>query len=276
MRYVFVLLFWLPMLAEAQKLKLNEPDAETGRQRLESFPVNLKTAENMQMDVSLRAAGDSFFLQLTGTGAGTVNINDPVIFLLDNDSTVTIRSTRLQDYENKASGAAYRHEYPILQEDLEYLSRHNLQGVRKYSLQGFVDIFPDAKNASNLRMLSSTFLQELDRAQLLKTKPVMPSFPGGNAVWLAFLNRNLQPLPPLASGEKKTAVVQLELEADGSILRIGIVQSAGFDFDNELLRILSRMPRWKPALDRGNKVKATVRQQLEFYQEGTKISLRIS
>jgi TonB family protein len=277
MRQLLILLLLLPIAGEAQKLRQIDLDAGTGKQKLESFPVTIKTASDIRMDVSLSATDSAFFLQLAGTGVGasTVNIDDQVIFLLDNDSTVTIKSAALQDFENNPPVASYRHIYPISQEDLEYLSQHNIQGVRKYSVKGFDDIFPDDSNAANLKSLSAFFLQELDKAHLLKAKPVRPAFPGGMEVLLSFLNRNFKPAQPLPEGERKTAMIQFQVEPDGSIEQIAITQSAGAPYDNELLRILKRMPKWKPGRENGRQVRAVVTHQVEFYQQDSKVRLRL-
>jgi len=53
--------------------------------------------------------------------------------------------------------------------------------------------------------------------------------------------------------------------ADGSIDDMEIVQSGGLYFDNELLRVLKRMPKWKPAIENGKAVSATVTQPVTFY-----------
>ncbi len=87
-RFIFILLLF-PLAAGAQKLKLNEYNKDAKKWRLESFPVNLKSARDIEMDISLSYVDTSFLLQLKGSGIGAniVAVNDAVIFLFDNDST---------------------------------------------------------------------------------------------------------------------------------------------------------------------------------------------
>jgi TonB family protein len=235
---------------------------------MESFPVNLKSAPGIKMDVSLRSSGTSFFVELRGSGIGanTVDIDDQVIFLLENDSTVTVKSRTAQTYDYSKSTNTYKHEYWISLKDLEYLSKHNLQALRKYSSNKFDDIYLGEENADKVKALSALFINELKKSNVLQTKAplIPPGFPGGNEVLLNFLNRNLKPPPELQSGEKKLAVVQFLVKADGSINDFQIKQSAGLPFDNEVLRVLKRMPKWKPAMDNGKKVDAIVTQPVTF------------
>ncbi|HEU4903500.1 MAG TPA: energy transducer TonB [Flavisolibacter sp.] len=243
---------------------------------METVPVNLKTAADVKMNVALAANGSTFFLTLMGSGKGTntVDINNETVFVLDDDSTVTVKSVGVQGFESRNFVNTYKHDYTITQNDLAILSRHNLRRVRKYSMAEFADIVPDEKAAANLKALSAFFWQELKKANLLKLAQSEPAFPGGKDVWLAFLNRNLKAVQQWDYWEKKSGVVTFQVGADGSIDRIGMKESAGAIFDNELLRILKRMPKWKPAVENGSRVAALVTQRVTFYRQDKLIRVK--
>jgi TonB family protein len=261
--------------ATAQELKRDEFDPSSNRKQLETYPVNLKLSSGTRMDVSLLADGSLFFLQLAGSGAGTgtVDSSNAAILTLDNDSLVTIKSVALQGIESKDFVNTYKHAYAISQQDLERLSRHTVRMVRKYSMNEYTDIEPDENHAANLKTLSAFFLQELDKAHLLKVRRSAASFPGGMDVWRSFINRNIKITSLLNDGEEKAATVQFVVDADGSVRDIQIRQSAGLLLDTELLRILKRMPKWKPAVEGDKLESTTVLQPVRFYQNGT--SLRV-
>lgn len=274
--YWFFAFLFLPMGAKLQELKRNGIDSVPNRMVLETIPVNLKTAPGVRMDVALAANGSSFFLTLTGSGKGTntVDINNEAVFVLDDDSTVTVKSVAVQGFESRNFVNTYKHDYAITQNDLEILSRHNLRRVRKYSMSEFADIVPDENAAANLKTLSAFFWQELKKANLLKLAQSAPAFPGGKDVWLAFINRNLKAVQQWDYWEKKSGVFTFQVGADGSIDRIAIRESAGSIFDNELLRILKRMPRWKPAVENGSQVAALVTQRVTFYRQDKLIRMK--
>ncbi len=262
-----VLLLLVPLNALSQKLNINEYDKNTKKWRIETLPVNLKSTPNITMDLSFTSADTSFFLQLKGSGIGTntIDVNSQVIFFLDNESTVTAKSPSVQSLDYGNASPTYRHEYVLSFEDLEKLSRHNLKALRKYSLGGFDDINIDKDKSGKVRELSNLFIAEL-RKNVIPAKPTFlpPGFPGGNYVFLNFLNRNLKPITELLIGEQKTVVVQFLVTTDGSINNLLVKQSGGLSFDNELLRILKRMPKWKPALKNEKQIDSMVTKSITF------------
>lgn len=268
-------LLLFPLSLFAQKIKRSEYDPAKKTWHIESTPVNLKTAPGVKMDAALRWTGNACSLWLSGSGIGanTTMAGDRVIFLLDNDSTVTATSPSVQNVERGST--SYSHEYSLSPEDLDSLSRHNLQGLRKYSANGYDDVYLDKEAAPRLKETSLAFLTELKKASLLATKTasVKPAFPGGKQVLLNFLNRNIKAALPLTNAERKYAVVQFRVAADGSVDDLAIKHSAGDVFDNELLRILKRMPNWKPASQNGKTFEAIVTQPFTFLRTDGRLKI---
>ena len=91
-----------------------------------------------------------------------------------------------------------------------------------------------------------------------------PEFPGGKEAWLAFLSRHLQSPSDLEPGEKKTVMVRFYVDTDGSITNFAIVQSGGKQYDNEVIRVLKKMPKWKPAVQNGVPVSVSFTQPVTF------------
>jgi periplasmic protein TonB len=91
-----------------------------------------------------------------------------------------------------------------------------------------------------------------------------PEFPGGKEAWATFLSRYLQVPGELEAGERKTVVVKFQVSEEGVVTNFEIVQSAGKSFDNEVLRVLKRMPKWKPAIQNNHKVATSFTQPVTF------------
>lgn len=275
-RFFFFVAGMFPLGVRSQVAEQKKPDG-SANDRVETSSVNLKTSADAKLEASLRATDSTFLLTLAGSGVGTgtIDVNDEAVLVLDNDSAVHVKSIAFQGFESKDFINVYKHDYAISQKSLEALSRHNLRMVRKYTLSQFKDIYLDQQSTGNLRALSANFLQQLDRVHLLSPKPVsvMPAFPGGKDVFLSFLNRNLKVKPPFAEAQKE-ASVQFLVDADGSVSNIKIVQSAGAPYDEELLRILKRMPKWKPALDEGREVGIVVSQPLKFVRQDSIVRIQ--
>jgi len=93
---------------------------------------------------------------------------------------------------------------------------------------------------------------------------IQPQFPGGSQAWSAFLQRHLRVPEELKTGERKTVLIRFLVSADGSIANFEIVQSGGFAFDNEVIRVLKKMPKWKPAVQNGHTIALSFMQPVTF------------
>lgn len=96
----------------------------------------------------------------------------------------------------------------------------------------------------------------------------MPEFPGGVEAWTAFLGRHLQVPDELEAGERRTVQVKFWVDTDGSIGRFEVVKSAGAACDQEVIRVLKKMPKWKPALQNGHPIAITFTQPVTFQAFG--------
>jgi protein TonB len=91
-----------------------------------------------------------------------------------------------------------------------------------------------------------------------------PEFPGGVEAWRNFLSRHLQSPDELAPGERRTVQVQFMVNASGQVTDFNIVQSAGTSFDREVIRVLKKMPKWRPATQNGHEIAVSFVQPVTF------------
>lgn len=78
-----------------------------------------------------------------------------------------------------------------------------------------------------------------------------PEFPGGPEGLKRFLAKNLSTPSDLEDGEKKTVHIRFKVDKDGAVNTFEIITSGGNEFDNEVVRVCKKMPRWTPALQNG-------------------------
>lgn len=112
---------------------------------------------------------------------------------------------------------------------------------------------------------SSTILNN----PLSTTKPQVlpdrgPEFPGGQEAWVNFLRKNLIAPAELEIDQKKTVKVRFLVDADGSVTGFEIVETGGRSFDNEVIRVLKKMPKWKPAIQNGEPIAKAFVQPVTF------------
>lgn len=91
-----------------------------------------------------------------------------------------------------------------------------------------------------------------------------PQFPGGQAAWMRFLERFLQSPEEMEEGERRTVSVKFIVDEEGTITAFQVVQSGGAAFDNEVIRVLKKMPKWLPAIQNGKPAKVTFTQPVTF------------
>ena len=91
-----------------------------------------------------------------------------------------------------------------------------------------------------------------------------PEFPGGQQAWLNFLQKYLIAPEELEPGEKKNVAIRFQVSPEGIVTNFEIVHSAGGSFDNEVIRVLRKMPKWKPAIQNGQPVARAFTQPVTF------------
>lgn len=93
----------------------------------------------------------------------------------------------------------------------------------------------------------------------------MPEFPGGKDSLTAYIQRELK-YPQLAkeNGITGTVLVEFVVEKDGRVTN-GKVKIPLFpDCDEEALRVVMSMPRWKPAINLGKPVRCFYQVPVSF------------
>lgn len=78
----------------------------------------------------------------------------------------------------------------------------------------------------------------------------MPEFPGGKDAFMKFMLRHLRQPEDMEHGEKIVVKVKFVVDADGAIKALQILQSGG-KLDAEVMRVVAKMPRWKPGKQNG-------------------------
>lgn len=78
-----------------------------------------------------------------------------------------------------------------------------------------------------------------------------PEFPGGSEGLKRFMGRYLNTPEELEAGEKKVVKIRFKVDKDGTVNTFEIVTSGGSSFDNEVVKVCKKMPRWVPGIQNG-------------------------
>ena len=94
---------------------------------------------------------------------------------------------------------------------------------------------------------------------------VMPQFPGGKAELNKFLSKNLKyPVKAYDFNVQGTVVCRLTINEQGYVVSAWVVQSLSDECDQEALRVISKMPRWRAAKQNGEAVSFTYEMPISF------------
>jgi len=84
----------------------------------------------------------------------------------------------------------------------------------------------------------------------------MPTYPGGAAELVKFIGEKLQyPQEALADSAQGIVQVSFVVEKDGSTTEFEVLDEHHPALETEAVRVLQQMPKWKPATQKGTKVR---------------------
>lgn len=98
----------------------------------------------------------------------------------------------------------------------------------------------------------------------------MPEYPGGMSACIQFLNENIKyPKAAFEAQIEGRVIVTFVVNKDGSISKPEVVRSLEPSLDAEALRVVKRMPKWKPGTQRGQAVNVKFTVPITFNITGS-------
>ena len=93
----------------------------------------------------------------------------------------------------------------------------------------------------------------------------MPGFPGGEEELFRFLGKNIK-YPAMAkdAGIKGMVYVNFVVWIDGTIKDVKVLRGIGGGCDEEAMRVVKNMPKWKPGKQRGKTVPVSYNLPIRF------------
>lgn len=93
----------------------------------------------------------------------------------------------------------------------------------------------------------------------------MPSFPGGEPKVMEYIGKNIK-YPQIAreSGIQGRVFVSFVVECDGSISNAKVLRGIGGGCDEEAVRVVTNMPKWKPGKQHGKAVRVSYLLPVNF------------
>jgi TonB family protein len=108
-------------------------------------------------------------------------------------------------------------------------------------------------------------VQEDEPKKTFTVVEVMPEYPGGVNEMMKFLAENIKyPTVAKENGVSGKVYVSFIVEKDGLISDITILRGIGAGCDEEAIRVIKMMPKWKPGTQRGQAVRVQYNVPIKF------------
>lgn len=104
-----------------------------------------------------------------------------------------------------------------------------------------------------------------EEEEALIVAEVMPSFKGGTAALMQFLNETVKyPQAAIEQQEAGRVICTFVVELDGSIANIEVLRGVSPALDKEAIRVIQSMPAWNPGFQNGKTVRVKFTLPITF------------
>ena len=103
-----------------------------------------------------------------------------------------------------------------------------------------------------------------DSLGIVIVSEIMPEFQGGTDSFYQFLRQNIE-YPHFRGNVQGTVVVKFVIDTAGKVCTPEVIISLHPLFDEEVLRVVSIMPDWKPALCEGKPISTYFTLPIKFF-----------
>ncbi|MCQ2343771.1 MAG: energy transducer TonB [Paludibacteraceae bacterium] len=97
--------------------------------------------------------------------------------------------------------------------------------------------------------------EEEEEDKIFQVVEEQPSFPGGTEAMMKYFQSNIRyPVMAQEMGIQGKVICQFTVRKDGTVGDVVVLRSADKSLDAEAIRLVSKMPKWKPGKQRGKAV----------------------
>ena len=120
--------------------------------------------------------------------------------------------------------------------------------------------------------ITNIIIKHVDNDSIYQIVEVMPEFPGGTAAMFTYLSGNIKyPEEAKDKGISGRVFISFVVEKDGSVNQVQVKKGIGGGCDEEAVRVVQAMPKWKPGLQKGKPVRVSYLLPITFkLNEGVK------
>ena len=107
--------------------------------------------------------------------------------------------------------------------------------------------------------------EDVQEQEIFQIVEEMPAYPGGEQKLMEFIAKGIK-YPQIAreTGIQGRVFVGFVIEPDGSVSNVKVLRGIGGGCDEEAMRVVKSMPKWKPGKQRGKAVRVSYMLPVNF------------
>lgn len=113
--------------------------------------------------------------------------------------------------------------------------------------------------------ITNVKIKKVDNDSIYQIVEVMPEFSGGMEKMMDYLSNNIKyPEEAKEKGISGRVFLSFVIEKDGSVSNVKVAKGIGKLCDDEAVRVVKAMPKWKPGMQKGKPVRVTYMLPITF------------
>lgn len=115
---------------------------------------------------------------------------------------------------------------------------------------------------------TASVLESQDEPNIFVFVDEMPTFPGGEAAMQRYIANNIDyPDSAVENGVQGKVIVQFTIDEMGNLIGVHVINEVHPLLAAEAIRVIRRMPKWKPGRQKGKAVKVRFTVPIRFQLE---------
>lgn len=162
-----------------------------------------------------------------------------------------------EKYENytiiylSSNGLATEEYKPVILKDFPAEIQLKIKTLQAEYLQK-IELQKEEEKKNEDIIKNSEEISQPKAPEIFDRAEVMPTFPGGTTQLMKFIASNIEyPKEAKKQSIEGKVIAKFVVNSDGSISDIVILKSLGYGCDEEVVRVIKLMPKWKPGSQRG-------------------------
>ncbi|MFD2287102.1 TonB family protein [Pedobacter petrophilus] len=226
---------------------------------ISAFAQNKKLVKTFK----LGTVGYNLYSQTGKSNSGSVDTSFYLLYRVGNTRTIV---KEIKEITEKGNGKVQlKTTYEVFPNSIIFKRQGFTDDANRKYTQNSKGLLSFEKYSMPTPTSSSPAIAAVDNSDHLETVDVIPEYPGGINNARKYVGEYVHyPASAVENEVEGTIILAFVIEKDGSVTDIKIEKGLGFGLDEEVIRVMMKMPKWSPAKLNGKNVRYKMRMPVSF------------